>query len=143
MKILILSLMTFYCGISLASVHYSNLNVTIINNSPDNYLFLTAEKKQTNIQSVVNYPKPAMAKSTTINAFLAERSLIDYDNLKGLAPEGTFSYINQQDGNICSFVFNSLGVTLLNQNNHCSVSNETISTVFKTPYQWNAFITIS
>ncbi len=140
-KTIITMLGLFYYSITFASPHYSNLTVTILNNSPDDYLFLNAEKNDLNAQRIVNYPKPAKALTITANAFTAERSLTELS--LGSAPEGNFSYENQHDGSTCAFSFNSEGVRLLNDNNHCSVTNEKVSTIFGVPYQWNSVLTIS
>lgn len=141
MKIIISTLALFYCSITLASAHQGNLSVTIVNNSHDNYLFLDADSEKNNLKNIVDYPKPAIALSTTKNAFLAEISTTEYS--LGLAPEGNFRYENQHDGSICSFRFDSRGVTLLSNNNHCSVINEKPWTSLGIPYQWNAIVTIS
>ncbi len=64
-------------------------------------------------------------------------------NYSGSAPVGQFSYKNQLDNTICNFSFNSTGVTLIDNNGHCSVINEEpISNGFY-KYQWNSIITIN
>jgi hypothetical protein len=121
-----------------AAPHHSYLYVTIINDSENNYLYLDAETKD-----YVSSHQNAVSKLKTSGAFFVKKTMIDYS---GFPPTGSFRYKNQLDNTICSFRFDSAGVTLVENNNHCSVNNEEpISTGWPlyANYRWNATITIN
>lgn len=124
----------FYATNAAASSHKSYFYVTIDNQSDNNYVYSNGTADGTiNHQNAVSHYK-------TIDALVVTKTMIGFS---GSAPKGDFSYENQTDHTVCSFKFDTSGVTPLNNNQHCLVTNYPYQTTrLGVAYRWDATITI-